>query len=177
LYVFVKQQEEKEVIMHEQIFSFAHTNSHSNSNSSDNSNVKRSHQRKLSENNKSQQHTNEMISRSDIKRSTMGIKHSGIKRLIKVELYENERWWVFIGWTKNVVMNEVQLWCKVSEPRIYCDKPEIESQYNWIDEWKIETTDNTDDDGWEYSIDFDSLFSKTDTGKYVRRRKWVRYAN
>jgi vacuolar protein sorting-associated protein 13A/C len=74
-------------------------------------------------------------------------------------------------------MNEVQLWCKVSEPRIYCDKPEIESQYNWISEWKIETTDNTDDDGWEYSIDFDSLFSKSDTGKYVRRRKWVRYAN
>ena len=118
-----------------------------------------------------------MITRSESKRSTMGINHSGIKRLIKVELYENERWWVFVGWTKNVVMNEVQLWCKVSEPRIYCDKSEIESQYNWIDEWKIETTDNTDDDGWEYSLDFDSSFSKTDTGKYVRRRKWVRYAN
>ena len=173
LYVFVKQQEEKEVVTQEQVFSFKNNNNDNNIND-----IKRSNQRKLSENDTNiKKHMNDMITLSESKRSTMGINHSGIKRLIKVELYENERWWVFIGWTKNVVMNEVQLWCKVSEPRIYCDKPEIESQYNWIGEWKIETTDNTDDDGWEYSIDFDSLFTKTDTGKYVRRRKWVRYAN
>ena len=175
LYVFIKQQEEKDVITQGQIFSFR-SNDVTTTNVNDIS-IKRSRQRKLSGSDSTKKHMNEMISRSDSKRSTMGINQSGIKRLIKVELYENERWWVFVGWTKNVVMNEVPLWCKVSEPHLYCDKPGIETKYDWISEWKVETHDTTDEEGWEYSIDFNSLFSKSNVGKYVRRRKWVRYAN
>ena len=175
LFVFVKQQEEKDVITQGQIFSFR-SNDVTTTNVNDIS-IKRSRQRKLSGSDSTKKHMNEMISRSDSKRSTMGINQSGIKRLIKVELYENERWWVFVGWTKNVVMNEVPLWCKVSEPHLYCDKPGIETKYDWISEWKVETHDTTDEEGWEYSIDFNSLFSKSNVGKYVRRRKWVRYAN
>ena len=172
LYVHMKHQEEKDV-MQDPIFSFRNND---NINVNDVS-VKRSSERKLSESNNSRNHMNERVSRSDSKRCTLGINHSGIKRLIKVELYENERWWVFVGWTKNVVMNEVQLWCKVSEPRTYCDKTDIEYQYDWVDEWKVETTDKTDEEGWEYSYDFNSSFSLSEIGKYVRRRKWVRYAN
>ena len=35
----------------------------------------------------------------------------------------------------------------------------------------------TYDNGWEYADDFDSVFGKDEKLKYVRRRKWVRYAN
>jgi hypothetical protein len=102
--------------------------------------------------------------------------------LIKYELYENERWWVVVGWSKNLG-GSTPTWCRVDKPYDYCDKTKIflpndeNVKYQWSAEWKIEKTDNTDSQGWEYADNFDSKFSKDDKFKYVRRRKWVRYAN
>ena len=102
--------------------------------------------------------------------------------LIKFELYENERWWVIAGWTKNLLGNRA-IWCKIDKPYEYCDKSKIflpndeNNTYQWSADWKIEINDGTDDNGWEYADNFDSEFSKDDKYKYVRRRKWVRYAN
>ena len=102
--------------------------------------------------------------------------------LIKFELYENERWWVVVGWSKNTA-GDTPAWCRVDKPYEYCDKTKIflpndeYVKYQWSAEWKIEKTDNTDSQGWEYADKFDSEFSKDDKFKYVRRRKWVRYAN
>ena len=102
--------------------------------------------------------------------------------LIKFELYENERWWVIAGWTKNLVGNRPN-WCRVDKPMEFCDKTKIflpddeDNKYQWSADWKIEINDNTDENGWEYSDDFESEFSKNEKFKYVRRRKWVRYAN
>ena len=102
--------------------------------------------------------------------------------LIKFELYENERWWVIAGWTKNLVGNRPN-WCRVDKPYEFCDKTKIflpddeDNKYQWSAGWKIEINDNTDENGWEYADDFDSEFSKNEKFKYVRRRKWVRYAN
>ena len=102
--------------------------------------------------------------------------------LIKFELYENERWWVIAGWTKNLVGNRPN-WCRVDKPMEFCDKTKIflpddeDNKYQWSADWKIEINDNTDENGWEYADDFESEFSKNEKFKYVRRRKWVRYAN
>ena len=102
--------------------------------------------------------------------------------LIKFELYENERWWVIIGWSKNLAGIR-PTWCRVEKPLEYCDKTKIflpdneNNRYQWSADWKIEQSDNTDSSGWEYADDFNSKFSKDDKFKFVRRRKWVRYAN
>ena len=106
-----------------------------------------------------------------------------IIKLLKFELYENERWWIFVGWTKKMIMNEIPIWCKVENLKKYCNKDMIflpinnDIKYQWSGEWKIDFTENTDELGWEYSSDFKSKFVKFEDGKYVRRRKWVRYAN
>ena len=101
--------------------------------------------------------------------------------LIKFELYENERWWVIVGWTKKVVNSPT--WCRVDNPSEFCDKSKIflpndeNNTYQWSADWKIEINNDTDEDGWMYSDDFGSDFSKNEKFKYVRRRKWIRYAN
>ena len=116
-----------------------------------------------------------------IQKTPKKIVNSG-NNLIKFELYENERWWVIAGWTKNLIGGR-PTWSKVDKPFDYCDKNKIflpndeNNKYQWSADWKIEINKNTDDNGWEYADDFDSEFSKNDKFKYVRRRKWIRYAN
>ena len=120
-----------------------------------------------------------------LRTSCKGLKNSNRNfgnNLIKFELYENERWWVIAGWTKNL-LGDRAIWCKIDKPYEYCDKSKIflpndeNNTYQWSADWKIEINDGTDDNGWEYADNFDSEFSKNDKYKYVRRRKWVRYAN
>ena len=52
----------------------------------------------------------------------------------------------------------------------------LDKNYRWETDWKIEINENTDKNGWEYSKDFENKFEKYNRQKYVRRRKWVRYA-
>ena len=115
-------------------------------------------------------------------KKTMNKKYSSGNNLIKFELYENERWWIIVGWTKNLLGNN-QTWCRVDKPFEFCDKSKIflpndeNNKYQWSADWKIEINDDTDEEGWMYSDNFDSEFSKNENFKYVRRRKWFRYAN
>lgn len=103
------------------------------------------------------------------------------KQVIKYEIYENERWWMFVGWNKNMIMNEIPTWCKVDNQKEYCEKNMVflpnNDQFKWSGEWKIEKNPHSDNLGWEYSSDFHSQFNQDSYGKYVRRRKWVRYAS
>ena len=82
--------------------------------------------------------------------------------IIKYELYENERWWMFIGWNKNLISDESMIWYKVEKPKEYCDKNMVKlpgnNNYKWNDEWKIEINETSDDYGWEYSSDFNNNF-------------------
>jgi hypothetical protein len=97
---------------------------------------------------------------------------------LKFEIYENERWWMFVGWSKNLIMNERPLWSDVAG-KTYMDKNSVflpNENYQWVGDWKVESTSTCDDQGWEYSNDFNSTYESRSTGKYVRRRKWVRYA-
>ena len=99
--------------------------------------------------------------------------------IIKYEIYENERWWMFVGWNKNLISDESIVWYKKDKPKEYCDKSMIkllDNDYKWESDWKIEINDNSDKYGWEYSKDFENEFQRYDRNQYVRRRKWVRYA-
>ena len=101
--------------------------------------------------------------------------------LIKYEIYENERWWMFVGWNKDLILDETQAWYKADKPKEYFDKnmarlPGGENSYKWSSDWKIELSKNTDDNGWEYSKSFGDSFSRRTDKQKVRRRKWVRYA-
>jgi len=104
------------------------------------------------------------------------------KEYLKFEIYENERWWMLVGWKKSLIRNEIPLWCKVNDNKNFCDLNMVflpndnNIKYKWNGEWKVEKTNNTDDNGWEYSSDFHSKFIKNKEGNYVRRRKWVRFA-
>jgi hypothetical protein len=98
---------------------------------------------------------------------------------IRYEIYENERWWMLVGWAKNLIMNERPLWSDISGKH-YMDKNSVflpnNEQYQWISEWQVIATDSTDSNGWEYASDFNSHFGPYHNGKFVRRRKWVRHA-
>lgn len=97
---------------------------------------------------------------------------------VKYELYENERWWMMVGWTKNLVLNEVPLWSDTSFIK-YMDKSTVvipSKNYDWENDWKVEFSIQSDDQGWEYAQDFKSDFTSDSFGKYVRRRKWIRVA-
>jgi hypothetical protein len=97
---------------------------------------------------------------------------------LKYELYENERWWMFVGWAKNLISNERPTWSDNSGKN-YNDFKSVflpGINYQWIGNWTIELTEGNDDEGWEYASDFNSNFSLSSFSKYVRRRKWVRYA-
>lgn len=97
---------------------------------------------------------------------------------LKYEIYENERWWMFVGWTKNLIGNERPIWSDISGKN-YLDFKSVflpGVNYEWIGNWTVELTDKNDNNGWEYASDFNSQFSLTNFSKYVRKRKWVRYA-
>jgi len=97
---------------------------------------------------------------------------------LKYEILENERWWMFVGWTKNLISNERPIWSDISGKN-YLDFKSVflpGLNYEWIGNWTIELSENNDDEGWEYASDFNSKFSLNSFSKYVRRRKWVRYA-
>ncbi len=98
--------------------------------------------------------------------------------ICKFEIYENERWWMIVGWAKNLVLNEAPLWSDTTY-QFYMDKTTVvipSTNYTWETDWKIEFTVKSDDQGWEYGNDFKSEFTSDSFGKYVRRRKWVRVA-
>jgi hypothetical protein len=98
--------------------------------------------------------------------------------ILKYEVIENERWWMFVGWTKNLIRHERPLWSDVTGKN-YLDFKSVflpGDNYHWISDWKVEVSENTDDEGWEYSKDFNSKFSASTFQKYVRKRKYVRFA-
>ena len=103
------------------------------------------------------------------------------KNIIKYEIYENERWWMFIGWSKDLIFDETVPWYRIDNPDIYFDKsmailPGGKREFKWENEWKIEKNSNSDENGWEYAKNFKSEFDRKRGKQNVRRRKWVRYA-
>ena len=109
------------------------------------------------------------------------INEQNMDNEIKFEIYENERWWPFVGWRKDLYFDEPQIWHKISKPKEYFDKnmiklPRGSAKYEWGNDWQIECDDESDEFGWEYSQSFGGNFGRKGLLTKVRRRKWVRYA-
>lgn len=109
-------------------------------------------------------------------------------------IYENQRRWVLLGFTANLLPNERQAWTDehnnaVPEKENF-PLPETDSdttKWKWVpgSEWKIDPrwTDDTDSkvqrdkDGWTYYDNKWHYGSRTDDwGKWTRRRRWLRDA-
>lgn len=103
------------------------------------------------------------------------------KELLKYELLEKERWWLALGWKKKLFSSDGPTWQKIDSDE-YCDIKMVmlpdKEEYHWNSEWKIELNSKSDDQGWEYGNDFKNKddFGAKKATKYVRKRKWVRYA-
>jgi hypothetical protein len=98
--------------------------------------------------------------------------------VLKYEIYEKERWWVGVSWTKKLYKKDGPLWCRVDRLNELCELNQVilPENYNWTKKWNVELSNKSCKNGWEYAKTFSGPFDSNETGKYVRRRKWIRYA-
>eukprot|EP01004_Peranema_trichophorum_P002802 NODE_1832_length_1787_cov_46.685697_g1552_i0.p1 GENE.NODE_1832_length_1787_cov_46.685697_g1552_i0~~NODE_1832_length_1787_cov_46.685697_g1552_i0.p1 ORF type:complete len:540 (+),score=118.52 NODE_1832_length_1787_cov_46.685697_g1552_i0:66-1622(+) len=92
--------------------------------------------------------------------------------------YELQRYHLFKGWSDSLLPSDPPHW--TSSPwmqhRVTTrDGFKLPPGWKWSSEWSVEITDDTDNEGWQYSTNFPSKFHpearNTDA---VRKRKWVR---
>jgi len=94
------------------------------------------------------------------------------------EVWENQRYIPWVGFTQRLLPTDRSPWSSgdgqngVAEVRSIRPSP----GWRWIGDWVVDSTHNTDEDGWQYATDFPSPF----VGRYnkmrhfVRRRRWTR---
>jgi hypothetical protein len=93
------------------------------------------------------------------------------------EIYENQRYFPGSGWGKHLLPSDRGVWTDV-KGHAQQAKGEImlPSGWAWINDW-IVATEDADEAGWEYALDFPREFSsKHGPTKVVRRRAWRRVA-
>ncbi|KAK9239589.1 integral peroxisomal membrane peroxin-domain-containing protein [Lipomyces kononenkoae] len=99
-------------------------------------------------------------------------------------VYENQRKWLGIGWTANLLAYERTPWtdeflneCPSPEEFTLPDAEGTGMRWKWVDnQWRTDES-NGDEEGWLYYDNTWKKPSKEDAfGKYTRRRRWVRNA-
>ena len=100
-------------------------------------------------------------------------------KVVQIEVFENERWWVGAGFVKRYWPHEQMHSFTdsngVGRGKDFFDEKEAllfsgDAEGPWVDQWQI-------DGGWEYARDFHKKFTikaHAGTFDYVRRRRWVR---
>ena len=84
-----------------------------------------------------------------------------------VEIWENQRWWVGVGWTSDLLQNDPGPW---SDRQMKCSRANCEP-YFLLEPCIVEPWRPFE---WEYSLSFkDSFPSQTDEHSAVRYRKWT----
>ncbi|KAK9245983.1 integral peroxisomal membrane peroxin-domain-containing protein [Lipomyces tetrasporus] len=110
-------------------------------------------------------------------------EHSDAVRFTYV-VYENQRKWLGIGWTANLLAYERTAWtdeflndCPSPDEFTLPDAEGTGMRWKWVDnQWRVDET-NGDEEGWLYYDNTWKKPSKEDAfGKYTRRRRWVRNA-
>ncbi|KAK9323054.1 integral peroxisomal membrane peroxin-domain-containing protein [Lipomyces orientalis] len=110
-------------------------------------------------------------------------EHSDAVRFTYV-VYENQRKWLGIGWTSNLLAYERTAWtdeflndCPSPDEFTLPDAEGTGMRWKWVDnQWRLDET-NGDEEGWLYYDNTWKKPSKEDAfGKYTRRRRWVRNA-
>ncbi|KAK9365426.1 integral peroxisomal membrane peroxin-domain-containing protein [Lipomyces kononenkoae] len=99
-------------------------------------------------------------------------------------VYENQRKWLGIGWTANLLAYERTPWtdeflneCPSPEEFTLPDAEGTGMRWKWVDhQWHVDES-NGDEEGWLYYDNTWKKPSKEDAfGKYTRRRRWIRNA-
>ncbi|ODQ70148.1 hypothetical protein LIPSTDRAFT_38958, partial [Lipomyces starkeyi NRRL Y-11557] len=99
-------------------------------------------------------------------------------------VYENQRKWLGIGWTANLLAYERTAWtdeflneCPSPDEFTLPDAEGTGMRWKWVDnQWRIDES-NGDEEGWLYYDNTWKKPSKEDAfGKYTRRRRWIRNA-
>ncbi|KAK9472776.1 integral peroxisomal membrane peroxin-domain-containing protein [Dipodascopsis tothii] len=99
-------------------------------------------------------------------------------------VYENQRKWLGIGWTANLLAYERTAWtdeflneCASTEDFTLPDAEGTGMAWKWVDPvWRVDTSSGAED-GWVY---YDNTWKKPSSddafGRYTRRRRWIRNA-
>ncbi|KAK9466818.1 integral peroxisomal membrane peroxin-domain-containing protein [Lipomyces arxii] len=99
-------------------------------------------------------------------------------------IYENQRKWLGIGWTANLLTYERTAWtdeflneCLSPDEFTLPDAEGTGMRWKWVDvQWRVDEA-NGDSDGWLYYDNSWKKPTKEDSfGRYTRRRRWVRNA-
>ena len=103
-----------------------------------------------------------------------------LKQMLKYEIYEKERWRI-LKWSDDLKDEDGATWVKKGNNKnVFFDKDKLElpgKEYEWKNDWEIEISINTDNEGWEYARSFDDIvWKRNETDCQVRRRKWIKYA-
>lgn len=93
------------------------------------------------------------------------------------EIYENQRYYPFVGWQAKLLPTDRPLWSDESG-LIELSREQTKlpsSEWKWCQkEWDSLCDSTTDEDGWQYAIDFSVEFhSQKRISDLVRRRKWL----
>ncbi|RUS21969.1 integral peroxisomal membrane peroxin-domain-containing protein [Endogone sp. FLAS-F59071] len=134
------------------------------------------------------------------KSEASGSKLKGADLIFRFVIYENQRWWLGLDWTTNMMPNERAPWTdEYDEPtppksRFTLPPPthtitphptdptmQIRKtmSWTWLDQdWWPDMEANVDKEGWEYGHGgWKQYSSKSGSVQaYVRRRKWIRTA-
>lgn len=92
------------------------------------------------------------------------------------EVYENQRYYPFVGWQAKLLPTDRPLWSDESG-LIELSREQMKlpsAEWKWCQkEWDSLCDSTTDEDGWQYAIDFSMEFhSQKRISDLVRRRKW-----
>lgn len=103
-----------------------------------------------------------------------------LKQMLKYEIYEKERWRI-LAWSDDLKDEDGATWVKKGNNKnVFFDKDKLElpgKEYEWKNDWEIEISINTDNEGWEYARSFDDIvWKRNEKDCQVRRRKWIKYA-
>ncbi|KAK9375022.1 integral peroxisomal membrane peroxin-domain-containing protein [Lipomyces chichibuensis] len=116
-------------------------------------------------------------------RTNAHVQHADGVRFTYV-VYENQRKWLGIGWTANLLAYERTAWtdeflndCPSPDEFTLPDAEGTGMRWKWVDnQWRVDES-NGDEEGWLYYDNTWKKPSKEDAfGKYTRRRRWIRIA-
>lgn len=97
-----------------------------------------------------------------------------------VVVFENQRWWVGVGFTAQFILNESHPWTDTwGKKSVHKDliEPSFEGKkWKWNGEWTLIVNETTDKQGWAYGTSFKAkeLSPKNEFLDVIRRRKWIR---
>ena len=107
------------------------------------------------------------------------------EKLVTESMFENQRFFgPFLGWTSRLLPTDRPSWTdmqgkgyiSLNDRTLPSNDPE--HQWKWKTPWRLNVTDQTDGEGWEYAFSFPAI--ETSSGRmktaqdFVRRRRWNR---